>query len=197
MGSGLLMGRIRLNPLRLMIVVLLLTGSALVVQALWIPVKAQVAQVLLLNAWQRTQHSGTPEKPWPWADHYPVARLVSKDHQVEQIVLAGDSGSSLAFAPGENMQARAIPHAARVISGHRDTHFRFLQQMGKGELLTLENPDSQESYRVTDIRVVDSAQVQIDPGGAPDSLLLITCYPFDSLSANGSLRYVVSASRVF
>ena len=38
-------------------------------------VKAWVAQRLLHRAWAATQAGGTPVKPWPWADTWPIARL--------------------------------------------------------------------------------------------------------------------------
>ncbi|HEY9118841.1 MAG TPA: class GN sortase, partial [Marinobacter sp.] len=45
------------------------------------------------------------------------------------------------------------------------------------------------------IRVVDSRHEQINTAQLPqDSLLLVTCYPFDGLESNGPLRYVVEAT---
>lgn len=52
------------------------------------------------------------------------------------------------------------------------------------------------SYRVIASRVVDSSRESLDTRSlAEDTLLLITCYPFDSLDASGPLRYVVEAKR--
>jgi len=187
----------RSRKVRIAVVALLaIIGLGLVGQSLWIPLKAELAQWLLQRAWAQTQVSGQRVKPWPWADHYPVARLLWNEQGIDQIVLAGDSGNVLAFAPGENLTARGIEHAARIISGHRDTHFRFLQRVERGELFTLEGEQDRRRYRVSDIRVVDADRVSIDPSDAPDTLLLVTCYPFDALTAGGSLRYVVSAVRV-
>ncbi|TCK07398.1 class GN sortase [Marinobacterium mangrovicola] len=181
---------------RLMILALLLGGAAMIVQALWIPFKAEIAQALLQRAWTQTQADGEPHPPWPWADHYPVARLSAERFDIDQIVLAGDEGSSLAFAPGENMQAKNLSGAARVISGHRDTHFRFLQAVLPGDRFQLSDSDGRVEYRVDRVEVVDSTRVRLDPTALPNGLLLVTCYPFDALTAGGPLRYVVSASRV-
>ena len=63
-------------------------------------------------------------------------RLEAPDLGVRQIVLAGASGRTLAFGPG-HMDGTAAPGASghAVISGHRDTHFRFLQDLATGDAL--------------------------------------------------------------
>ena len=48
-----------------------------------------------------------------------------------------------------------------------------------------------EKYRVAQTRVVDSARGVLPDLGATEQLLLITCYPFDAVSAAGTLRYIV------
>jgi sortase A len=45
--------------------------------------------------------------------------------------------------------------------------------------------------------VVDSSQQQINTDALPrDALMLVTCYPFNGLEANGPLRFVVEARAV-
>lgn len=171
-------------------------GLGLIAQSLWIPVKAEVAQWLLAGAWERSLQSGEVVKPWPWADHWPVARLNMPALDIDQIVLAGDTGSVLAFGPGENMQAKALESGARIISGHRDTHFSFLKHVAVGQILSLADGTGQASYRVENIQVVDSASVRLSPEAYPNGLMLVTCYPFDALMAGGTRRLVVLASPV-
>ena len=86
----------------------------------WIHAKAAVAQVLLDKAWQQTLVDQQNNRPWPWADTWPVAELIVPAHGIEQIVLAGDSGESLAFGPGHSF-ASSMPEQRGVvmISGHR------------------------------------------------------------------------------
>ena len=52
---------------------------------------------------------------------------------------AGDAGASLAFAPG-NARGSALPgeRGTAVVSGHRDTHVRFLAQLRVGYLQVCE-----------------------------------------------------------
>ena len=63
--------------------------------------KAWLAQLLLEDAWRRTEVGASgPVRPWPWADTWPVARLEVPRLGIDEIVLAGGSGRTLAFAPG-------------------------------------------------------------------------------------------------
>jgi sortase A len=173
-------------------VLTLIVGVGLLVDAFWLYGKAQVGQMLLSRAWARTLEDGKGHKPWPWADHWPVARLTSEEHNVDQIVLAGDSGSVMAFAPGMNLQAAKPGETGTVlISGHRDTHFRFLQDLKPGSELTVQTQGGSYSYRVEEAKIVDSRTTRIDPTLGEGQLVLVTCYPFDTLEIGGPMRFVV------
>ncbi len=176
---------------------LLGAGLALTADALWLAGKAKLAQVLLQQAWSDTLAEGGAHKPWPWADHWPVARLEVPGLAVDQIVLAGESGAVLAFAPGQNMQAGAPSGGGTVIiSGHRDTHFRFLRDLRPGMLVQVQTQSAAVQYRVRSAVIVDARAVQLPVSGDQEELVLVTCYPFDSLRAGGSLRYLVWADRI-
>jgi len=133
-------------------------------------------------------------RPWPWADAWPVARLIlpgGEDH----IVLAGANGRNLAFAPG-HLDGSAPPggDGACVIAGHRDTHFAVLENLAPGDRVVLEDVEGTlHSYRVTAAAVVDEHDTQAIPNGGRQTLVLVTCWPFDSPVAGGPLRYVVWA----
>ena len=181
--------------------ILALVGGALWLFATagWIEVKATLAQHLIASAWAASGAGGEPVKPWPWADTWPVARLRVPRHGQDLYVLAGVSGQALAFGPGFELASVPPGHpGVSVIAGHRDTHFAFLRDLEPGTPLTVETPGRPpQAYRVTDRAVIDSAQqsLVLDRDG-PSRLLLVTCYPFDSLGATGSLRLVVSAVAV-
>ena len=181
---------------RLGILLTLIVGVVLLTDGLWLYAKAQVGQVLLSRAWAKTLKDGKDHKPWPWADHWPVARLISEEHNIDQIVLAGDSGSVLAFAPGMNLQAAKPGERGTVlISGHRDTHFRFLQNIKPGAEFTLQIQDGTHWYSVEETKIVDSRTTRINPAAGEGRLVLVTCYPFDAIEAGGPMRYVVIASK--
>ncbi|MBT3197209.1 MAG: class GN sortase [Gammaproteobacteria bacterium] len=163
----------------------------------WIQVKAVMAQQLLEMAWGKTLRTGNPEKPWPWADHWPVAQITFPDQEESFIVLRGDSGSSLAFAPGWNVQsARPGERGTSVISGHRDTHFRVLERIDKNSVIKLKKQTGEEyHYRVVDSHVVDARDRPLLRENGSSMLLLVTCYPFDAVITGGSMRYLVIAER--
>jgi sortase A len=118
---------------------------------------------------------------------------------VDEIVLAGASGRTLAFGPG-HLDGTAAPGAPglSVVSGHRDTHFRFLEDVQLGALIRVERPDGTwQDYRVTQTRVVnvETTRIAQTATGRP-RLLLTTCYPFDAIVPGGPLRYLVLAEGV-
>ena len=45
------------------------------VQALWIPLKGGLVQVLLQRSWEQGLDGAIDARPWPWADTHPVARI--------------------------------------------------------------------------------------------------------------------------
>jgi len=177
--------------------VLLMAGAAFLGRGIWIFAKAQVAQVLLARAWEETRGGGgRGVKPWPWADTWPVARLAVPRLGVEEIVLAGGSGQSLAFGPGHLSRSAAPGSAGNVaLGGHRDTHFRFLRDLRPGDEILLETPDrAVRRYRVTETAVVDFRDRRPLASSVEPTLTLITCYPFDAVVPGGPLRYVVRAN---
>lgn len=168
-------------------------------QGAYIPAKAWLAQELMQRAWQKTRKGESESPPWPWADTWPVARLLAKSGNIELIVLEGGSGRTLAFAPG-HLSVSALPgkKGNSIIAGHRDTHFQFLKFMKLGESIMIETAGGDTYvYRVTDIDVVDSRRGSIVIDTALPMLSLVTCYPFDATRAGGPLRYVVTAEMVY
>jgi sortase A len=171
-------------------------GLWLAAGALTIHAKAALAQLLLHEAWQYTQITGRPLRPWPWADTRPIARLSVAGRYPDLFVLAGASGRTLAFGPGHHDDS-ALPgrDGNAVLSAHRDTHFRFLRDLAVGDALTIERPDRVEvHYRVREIAVVDRDNLVLPRHAAQPMLTLVTCYPFDAVTTGGPLRYVVVAT---
>jgi sortase A len=129
--------------------------------------------------------------PWPWADTHAIAELRIERLGVQQIVLDGSSGRNLAFGPTRSNPGRAGQDW--IIHGHRDTHFRFLQHLRRGDELRLETAEGVRMFRVDSLEVIDSRRVDLVLEPGIHQLSLVTCYPFDAISAGGPLRYVVTA----
>ena len=189
------MSRIRrIGPVALALCLLSLgiwqLGAAGLIQA-----KAWLAPVLIENAWQATLAGHSQVRPWPWADTYPIAKLVVPEHDIERVLVSGASGRSLTFAAG-HLDGTAAPGAPghSVVAAHQDTHFRFLTELRVGDRLQVQRPDGQwQSYKVTDHEVIDSRTAQILLGDDRPSLTLVTCFPFDALTPGTPMRYIVHA----
>jgi sortase A len=174
---------------------LIVLGTAMLIAGFWIPVKAELAQQLLNRAWAASKGGDLNARPWPWADTWPVARLTLPMHDRPLTVLAGASGRNLAFGPAL-MDGSAMPGTpgVAVIAGHRDTHFRELGELGIGDQFAIELPDGVSyTYEVAAIDVVDANRSMLRLDSQESVVMLVTCYPFESVLAGGSLRYVVMA----
>ncbi len=173
---------------------LLLAGVWQLGQGVYIEAKAALAQMLLQHAWEQAEAGDRSVRPWPWADTHPLARLQVARLGVDQIVLDGASGRVMAFGPGHVSGTTPLGNSGHpVISGHRDTHFSFLQQFREGDQIQMKLPNGRSlRYAVYEHRVYDESDLwllqQQDMG-----LTLITCYPFDALVPGGPERYVVRA----
>lgn len=188
-----------LTPRRLVVACVFCLGFWQLGQGAWIPAKAWVAQEMMQRAWQRTRDGDSGVRPWPWADTFPVARLFAKDGDVDLIVLAGSSGRTLAFGPG-HMSASVVPGETgnSIIAGHRDTHFRFLQDVGEGDHFRIEMPDGRgHLFRTVATDVVDARRGRLLLDTDEPLLSLVTCYPFNARDPGGPLRYVVTAEMIY
>jgi len=173
-----------------------LIGLATFAYGAYIPIKAELAQLLIHRAWDESIETGEQVKPWGWADMHPVLRLQSTQHNEDLIVLSGDTGSVLAFGPGLSSETPYTNDSSSLlISAHRDTHFDFLERIELGDEITITSVDNtKQVFRVGYIEVIDTANQDITLIENLIELKLVTCFPFDAVTVGGSLRYVVTAA---
>ena len=171
-------------------------GAAALSASLWIEAKAAVGQMLLDRAWAQTVETGTPARPWSWADTWSVAKVAVPAHGASAIVLAGASGEAMAWGPG-HMAGTPEPgeRGLSILAAHRDTHFAFLEHVKPGEAIEVTRADGQtHRFRVTATKIVPWNASGLDPYTDGYGLALVTCYPFGATTP-GPLRYVVMAER--
>jgi sortase A len=164
---------------------------------IYIYLKAELAQILLESAWERTLTGEKQQKPWSWADTWPVARLYLPGQDLGLTIVSGSSPRNLAFGPGY-VEGTSYPGDSgnTVIVGHRDTHFKPLQHLAVGNSLVLETNNSLKlRYIVTELDIAHESHNTFMAATETDTLTLITCYPFDALVPGGPLRYIVRAQR--
>ena len=187
--------RIKTKVMTVLGLALVLIGLWQTGSGAWIYVKAQLAQVLLQRAWAGTLAGQQDVKPWPWADTWPIARLVVPSLEIDQIVLEGAYGRTLAFGPAHVESTGPLEGSDSIIfTGHRDTHFRFLGKLQAGETILLQARTGRwHHFTVRDRQIVDSRKATISRQEDKWRLILVTCYPFHPIEPGGPLRYMVTA----
>jgi sortase A len=116
-------------------------------------------------------------------------------------------GASLPIIHGtdEDELAKGVGHFAKsvlpgendnsVLSGHRDTVFRKLGEVGKGDLLVVETEAGTFTYKVKNVRIVDKDDRTVIVPKPRATLTVSTCYPFDFIGASPE-RYILVANLV-
>lgn len=176
----------------------LILGIVFFSQSIWIQAKAVTAQVLIKQSWHDTLTNKTASPPWPWADTWPVARLVFPNHNRDLYALAGSHGSALAFGPG-HLDGTRLPEeiGTKVFSAHRDTHFSFFEELALGDKVMMQNRNKDWSeYQISNTVVINSEKETFELDLSEEKLVLITCYPFNAIDAGGPLRFVATAKKV-
>jgi sortase A len=133
-------------------------------------------------------------QPYPLGQ--PIARLRIPSARIDVIVFGGSEPDILekgpGHVPGTELPGRRSGLNNCVITAHRDSHFRNLGWLRKGQHIALETPNGEESYRVVSREIVDPNAVRVLLPTARRRLTLITCYPFNFIGP-AARRLVVVA----
>lgn len=82
-----------------------------------------------------------------------------------------------------------------VLSGHRDTIFRRLGEVGKGDLLIVTTSAGEFTYKVKNVRVVDKDDRSVIVPKPRATLTVSTCYPFQYIGSAPE-RYILVAELI-
>lgn len=82
-----------------------------------------------------------------------------------------------------------------VLSGHRDTVFRRLGEVGEGDILEVTTKAGTFEYRVNKVRIVDADDRTVIVPKPRAMLTVTTCYPFDFIG-DAPQRYILVAHLV-
>ena len=126
-----------------------------------------------------------------------IGRIEIPRIDLSAIVLEGIATSTLRLAVG-HLPGTPLPGANGNIdlAAHRDTYFRGLKKVQKGDTITLSTVSgAQYKYRVESINVVSPNNTDILNSSAGPGLNLITCYPFNYIGS-APKRFVVHADEV-
>lgn len=122
-----------------------------------------------------------------------IGRLEIPRIGLSAMVLEGSDDRTLQLGVG-HLHGAALPGAPGnvVLAGHRDTFFRPLRNIRKGDKITVTTTDGINEYWVESAAVVDPDQTQLLQASWQPTLTLVTCYPFSYLGA-APKRFIVQA----
>jgi sortase A len=107
-----------------------------------------------------------------------LMRLSIPKISLDAIVVEGSNRKSLMRGPG-HLEATAYPgdDGNVVITAHRDTFFRHIYELNKGDVIQVQRNGITYLYEVTGKKVVDPSDVSVAAPTKDARLTLITCYP--------------------
>jgi sortase A len=141
---------------------------------------------------KQPMHQITPQ-PMPHLGDA-VAKLIIPRLDTELYVVEGDDAGDLRRGPG-HIAGTPMPgqDGNCIIAGHRDTHFRVLKDIRKGDAIVLQTGAGRYTYRVSGTQVVLPTNTASLKPTRDAELHLITCYPFYYLGSAPE-RFVVQAN---
>lgn len=136
------------------------------------------SQQALAAEWEKQAAAASvPGAPQPTADDV-LTRVVIPKINLDAIVVEGASRKQLSEGPG-HMKETATPGEPgnAVITGHRDTFFRHIYELNKGDDIMIRRNGQVFRYEVTGKRIVMPDDVGVLKQTDDPQLTLITCYP--------------------
>ena len=107
-----------------------------------------------------------------------LTRVVIPKISLDAIVVEGVSRKQLSEGPG-HIKGTATPGEAgnAVISAHRDTFFRHIYELNKGDEILVRRNGKVFHYQVTGKKIVMPDDMAVLKQTSDPQLTLITCYP--------------------
>ena len=109
------------------------------------------------------------------------------------VVFQGTDSSVLDDGVG-HLEGSALPgqNGNVVLAAHRDTFFRSLRNIKRGDLITVTTPSGIRQYSVDSTEVVSPTDISVAYPTPKPTLTLITCYPFYYVG-HAPKRFIVRA----
>jgi sortase A len=116
--------------------------------------------------------------------------------QLSWVVLEGTDDATLEGGVGHVTGTAGIGEAGNIgIAGHRNTHFRKLEWIRRGDEILLKPKESAFRYRVNYVRTHKPTDVDVLDRTYGPAVTLITCFPFEYVGS-APLRLIVRAVAV-
>ena len=107
-----------------------------------------------------------------------LTRLYIPSIKLDAVVVEGTTRRALLMGPGHLKQTpEPGENGNSVISAHRDTFFRHIYELHKGDVITVQREGKEYHYMVVGKKIVDPEDMSVIRSTADPELTLITCYP--------------------
>lgn len=119
-------------------------------------------------------HSNTPND----AKDDGLTRVSIPKINLDLIVVEGTNHKALRLGPG-HLQNTPLPGDAgnSVISAHRDTFFRHIYELAKGDQIQIRRSGRTYTFQVMGKKIVEPNDMSVVRNSTDTRLTLITCYP--------------------
>ena len=107
-----------------------------------------------------------------------LVRLVIPKIHLSAVVVEGTSRKALLVGPGHVANTASPGDTGNaVLAGHRDTFFRHLGELLRGDSIYVERRGKIYEYQVTETKAVEPSELSVLRPFPGNQLTLITCYP--------------------
>ena len=133
------------------------------------------AQRRLTQQWQQ-QNLQLPVQPAGLVTT--LTRLTVPAIKLDAVVVEGVNRKDLLMGPGHLPDTPEPGQAGNaVISAHRDTFFRHIHELKKGDYIVVQRAGRQFRYEVTGKKILQPDDVWVTKATPDSQLTLLTCYP--------------------
>lgn len=122
-----------------------------------------------------------------------VGRVEIPKLHLSAVIFQGTDSKVLDHGVG-HLDGSALPGQPGnvVLAAHRDTFFRSLKDIRRGDTVEVKTPFGSRTYEVDSTTIVDPTQVSVVEPTPEPTLTLITCYPFYFVG-HAPKRFIVRA----
>ncbi len=157
---------------------LLVVGAVLLVYVTFEYSSMFYQQRHLSAQWERQNVPSTATPPKAQDPREQMTRLSIPSIDLDAIVVEGTSNKQLAIAPGHMTDTAAPGETGNVvITAHRDTFFRHIFELKKGDEILVRRGGKSFQYLVEKKFVVKPSETWVARPTGDARLTLLTCYP--------------------
>jgi sortase A len=163
--------------------------------------RAEIDRLRGRSSGEEKQPPAVVQRPTPRLPSAPepqsvIGRLEIPRLQMNLMVREGVSEQTLREAVG-HVPSTALPGRKGnvALAAHRDTFFRPLRNIRKGDVITLQTLAGTYQYAVRSVEIVRPSDTQVLNAANHPELTLVTCYPFYYVGS-APKRFIVHATQL-